>query len=39
MWFYGQMRGRNHNEKSIDEIKAKYGVERVKTKSTNKITA
>jgi hypothetical protein len=38
MWFYGEMKGRNPNEKSMDEIKSKYGCETVKTKENGKIT-
>jgi len=25
MWYYGEMKGRSHTEKSLDEIKSKYG--------------
>ena len=31
MWFYGEMKGRNPKEKSLEEIKAKYGSETLKT--------
>ena len=37
MWFYGKMKGRNPQEKSIDEIKAKYGSEILKTNDKKKI--
>ena len=37
MWFYGEMKGRNPQEKSIDEIKAKYGSEILKTNDKKKI--
>jgi hypothetical protein len=37
MWFYGEMKGRNPQEKSIDEIKAKYGSETLKTNNKKKI--
>ena len=37
MWFYGEMKGRNPQEKSIDEIKAKYGSETLKTNDKKKI--
>ena len=30
MWFYGEMKGRNPKEKSIEEIKGKYGSETLK---------
>ncbi|AXX89508.1 hypothetical protein CKA55_06285 [Arcobacter suis] len=32
MWYYGEIKGRNPNQKSIEEIKNKYGCETVKTK-------
>jgi ubiquitin len=38
MWFYGEMKGRNPNEKSMEEIKGKYGCETVKTKEKGKIS-
>ena len=37
MWFYGEMKGRNPQEKSIDEIKKKYGSETLKTNDKKKI--
>ena len=37
MWYYGEMKGRNPQEKSIDEIKAKYGSEILKTNDKKKI--
>ena len=39
MWFYGEMKGRNPQEKSIDEIKAKYGSETLKTKNKKEIAS
>lgn len=39
MWYYGEMKGKNTNPKSIDEIKAKYGVVEVKTEEKWKITS
>jgi hypothetical protein len=33
------MKGRNPNEKSIDEIKAKYGSETLKTKEKKSIAS
>ena len=39
MWYYGEMKGRSHKEKSLDEIKSKYGCETVKTKSKRKLSA
>ena len=38
MWFYGEMKGRNPKEKSMEEIKGKYGCETVKTKEKGKLT-
>lgn len=37
MWYYGEMKGRNPKEKSLDEIKSKYGCETVRTKEKGKI--
>ena len=37
MWYYGEMKGRNPNQKSMDEIKNKYGCETVRTKGKEKI--
>ena len=39
MWYYGEMKGRNPNQKSMDEIKYKYGFQTVKTKEKGKLTA
>jgi hypothetical protein len=38
LWFYGEMKGRNPNEKSMEDIKSKYGFETVKTKEKGKLT-
>ena len=38
MWYYGEMKGRNPKQKSMDDIKAKYGCQTVKTKGTNKVS-
>jgi hypothetical protein len=38
MWFYGEMKGRNPNEKSMEDIKSKYGCETVRTRENGKIT-
>ena len=38
MWYYGEMKGRNPKQKSMDDIKAKYGCQRVKTKGTSKVS-
>ena len=38
MWFYGEMKGRNPKEKSMEEIKGKYGCKTVKTKEKGKLT-
>ena len=37
MWYYGEMKGRNPKEKSLEEIKNKYGCETVRTKEKEKI--
>lgn len=37
MWYYGEMKGRNPKEKSLEEIKHKYGCETVRTKEKEKI--
>ncbi|MFK2822516.1 hypothetical protein ACH5BK_05990 [Arcobacter sp. YIC-80] len=33
MWYYREMRGKNPKEKTLEEIKNKYGYETVKTKN------
>ena len=38
MWFYGEMKGRNPKQKSMEDIKAKYGCQTVRTKSRGKIS-
>jgi hypothetical protein len=30
MWYFGEMKGKSHGEKSLDEIKGKYGCKKVK---------
>ena len=37
MWYYGEMKGKSHGEKSIDEIKDKYGSKTFKKKENEKI--
>lgn len=37
LWYYGEMKGRNPHQKSMDEIKNKYGCETVKTKERKKL--
>lgn len=39
MWYFGEMKGRNPKEKSLDEIKKKYGCESIKTKEKGRLTA
>jgi hypothetical protein len=39
MWYYGEMKGRNPKQKSMDDIKAKYGCQTVKTKMSKKVTS
>ena len=38
MWYYGEMKGRNPKQKSMDDIKAKYGSQTIKNKPRNKIS-
>ena len=37
MWYYGEMKGKSHGEKSIDEIKDKYGSKTFKKKENKKL--
>lgn len=39
MWYYGEMKGKSHGEKSLDEIKDKYGSETVKSKEKKQIAS
>ena len=39
MWFYGEMKGRNPQEKSMEEIKSKYGSETLKSEEKKKIAS
>ncbi|MCK9532679.1 MAG: hypothetical protein M0R77_19505 [Gammaproteobacteria bacterium] len=39
MWYYGEMKGRNPKQKSMDDIKAKYGSQTVQGKARDKISA
>lgn len=36
MWYYGEMKGKNPKQKSMDEIKSKYGCEVLKKQETKK---
>ena len=36
-WYYGEMKGRNLKPKSMDDIKAKYGCETLKTKGKKRL--
>jgi len=38
-WYFGEMKGRNPKQKSMEDIKAKYGSQTVKSKTREKITA
>lgn len=38
LWSYGEMKGRNPHQKSMEEIKSKYGCEVVKTKQRERIS-
>lgn len=37
MWYYGEMKGRSHKEKTLDEIKSKYGSQTFKYKEKGKL--
>ena len=37
MWYYGEMKGKSHGEKSLDEIKDKYGSKTFKKKEKEKV--
>ena len=37
MWYYGEMKGRNPKQKSMDEIKSKYGSQTFKKKEKTKL--
>ena len=39
MWFYGEMKRRNHKEQDIEDIKAKYGSETLKSKDKKQIAS
>ena len=39
MWYYGEMKGRNPKQKSMNEIKSKYGCETLKSKGKYKIAS
>ena len=39
MWYFGEMKSKNPTPKSIDEIKAKYGSETLKTKDKKEIAS
>ena len=38
MWYFGELKRRNHKEQSIEDIKAKYGSETLKSKEKKQIT-
>lgn len=39
MWYYGEMKGRNPKQKSMDDIKAKYGCETLKKEIKREIAS
>jgi len=39
MWYYGEMKGKNPKQKSMDEIKSKYGCQTVKIKEKRRIAS
>jgi len=38
MWYYGEMKGKNPKQKSMDEIKSKYGCTTLKSKEKKKLS-
>ena len=38
MWYYGEMKGKNPNQKSMEEIKSKYGCTTLKSKQKKKLS-
>ena len=38
-WYYGEMKGRNLKPKSMDDIKAKYGCETLKTEGKKRLAS
>ena len=39
MWYYGEMKGRNPKQKTMDDIKSKYGCETFKKEKKKKIAS
>ncbi|WP_323593099.1 hypothetical protein [Aliarcobacter butzleri] len=39
MWYFGEMKGRNPKEKSMEEIKSKYGSETLKSNEKKQIAS
>ncbi len=39
MWYFGEMKGRSHKEKSLNEIKNKYGCTTVRSQLKRKLSA
>ncbi len=39
MWYYGEMKGKNPKQKSMEEIKSKYGCTTLKTQEQKKLSA
>ena len=39
MWYYGQMKGRSHKQKSMSEIKSKYGYSTVRSNQKVRLSA
>lgn len=38
MWYYGEMKGRNPKQKSMNDIKAKYGCQTVQSHSSKRVS-
>jgi len=39
MWYYGEMKGRNPKQKSMEDIKSKYGCQTIRSKFTKRVSA
>ena len=39
MWYYGEMKGKNPKQKSMDEIKSKYGCTTLRSQQKKKLSA
>ena len=39
MWYFGEMKSKNPTQKTMEEIKSKYGSETLKTKEKKEIVS